>query len=43
MNVCDPDVTGFLVHEIVGHAAEQDMIDSERSKFRNLYGEKVAK
>ena len=40
--VCDPDVTGFLVHEIVGHAAEQDMIDSERSKFRNLYGEKVA-
>ncbi len=40
--VCDPDVTGMIVHEAFGHGVEMDMFVKDRAQARQFMGEYVA-
>ena len=40
--VCDPDVTGMIVHEAFGHGVEMDMFVKDRALARTCIGEYVA-
>ena len=40
--VCDPDVTGMIVHEAFGHGVEMDMFVKDRALGRSYVGEYVA-
>ena len=40
--VCDPDVTGMIVHEAFGHGVEMDMFVKDRALAKNFIGEYVA-
>ena len=40
--VCDPDVTGMIVHEAFGHGVEMDMFVKDRALARQFIGEYVA-
>ncbi len=40
--VCDPEVTGMIVHEAFGHGVEMDMFVKDRAQARQFIGEYVA-
>ena len=40
--VCDPEVTGMIVHEAFGHGVEMDMFVKDRAQARQFMGEYVA-
>lgn len=40
--VCDPDVTGMIVHEAFGHGVEMDMFVKDRALARHYVGKEVA-
>lgn len=40
--VCDPDVTGLIVHEAFGHGVEMDMFVKDRALASRFVGEPVA-
>ena len=40
--ICDPDVTGMIVHEAFGHGVEMDMFVKDRALAKNFIGEYVA-
>lgn len=40
--ICDPDVTGLIVHEAFGHGVEMDMFVKDRALARQYIGEYVA-
>lgn len=40
--VCDPDVTGMIVHEAFGHGVEMDMFVKDRALARHYVGKAVA-
>jgi len=40
--VCDPAVTGMIVHEAFGHGVEMDMFVKDRALAKNFVGEYVA-
>ena len=40
--ICDPDVTGMIVHEAFGHGVEMDMFVKDRALARRCIGEYVA-
>ncbi len=40
--VCDPDVTGMIVHEAFGHGVEMDMFVKDRAQAKQFIGEYVA-
>ena len=40
--VCDPDVTGMIVHEAFGHGVEMDMFVKDRALAKNFIGDRVA-
>ncbi len=40
--VCNPDVTGMIVHEAFGHGVEMDMFVKDRAQARQFMGEYVA-
>lgn len=40
--ICDPDVTGLIVHEAFGHGVEMDMFVKDRAQAKQYIGESVA-
>ena len=40
--VCDPDVTGMIVHEAFGHGVEMDMFVKDRALAKSYIGKQVA-
>ena len=40
--ICDPAVTGMIVHEAFGHGVEMDMFVKDRALAKNFVGEYVA-
>jgi TldD protein len=40
--VCDPEVTGMIVHEAFGHGVEMDMFVKDRAQAKQFIGEYVA-
>ena len=40
--ICDPDVTGMIVHEAFGHGVEMDMFVKDRALARQYVGKPVA-
>ncbi len=40
--VCDPEVTGMIVHEAFGHGVEMDMFVKDRAQAREFIGRYVA-
>ena len=40
--ICDPDVTGMIVHEAFGHGVEMDMFVKDRALAKNFIGDYVA-
>ena len=40
--VCDPEVTGMIVHEAFGHGVEMDMFVKDRAQARQFIGQYVA-
>lgn len=40
--VCEPDVTGMIVHEAFGHGVEMDMFVKDRAQAKRFIGEYVA-
>lgn len=40
--ICDPDVTGLIVHEAFGHGVEMDMFVKDRALAKQYIGEYVA-
>ena len=40
--VCDPEVTGMIVHEAFGHGVEMDMFVKDRAQAKQFMGEYVA-
>lgn len=40
--ICDPDVTGMIVHEAFGHGVEMDMFVKDRAMARHYVGKPVA-
>ena len=40
--VCNPEVTGMIVHEAFGHGVEMDMFVKDRAQARQFMGEYVA-
>ncbi|MBP5153389.1 MAG: TldD/PmbA family protein [Lachnospiraceae bacterium] len=40
--VCDPAVTGMIVHEAFGHGVEMDMFVKDRAQARQFVGRRVA-
>ncbi|MBR4235182.1 MAG: TldD/PmbA family protein [Clostridia bacterium] len=40
--VCDPDVTGMIVHEAFGHGVEMDMFVKDRALAKSYVGKQVA-
>ena len=40
--VCDPDVTGMIVHEAFGHGVEMDMFVKDRALAKSYVGKRVA-
>lgn len=40
--VCDPDVTGMIVHEAFGHGVEMDMFVKDRALAKQYVGKQVA-
>ena len=40
--VCDPEVTGMIVHEAFGHGVEMDMFVKDRAQAQQFMGEYVA-
>lgn len=40
--ICDPDVTGLIVHEAFGHGVEMDMFVKDRALAKKYIGEYVA-
>ncbi len=40
--ICDPDVTGMIVHEAFGHGVEMDMFVKDRALAKSYVGKQVA-
>ncbi len=40
--VCDPEVTGMIVHEAFGHGVEMDMFVKDRAQAKDFIGQYVA-
>ena len=40
--ICEPDVTGMIVHEAFGHGVEMDMFVKDRALAREFIGKQVA-
>ena len=40
--ICEPDVTGMIVHEAFGHGVEMDMFVKDRAQARGFIGKQVA-
>ena len=40
--ICDPDVTGMIVHEAFGHGVEMDMFVKDRALAQSYVGKQVA-
>ena len=40
--ICEPDVTGMIVHEAFGHGVEMDMFVKDRAQAREFIGKQVA-
>lgn len=40
--ICEPDVTGMIVHEAFGHGVEMDMFVKDRALAKNFIGKQVA-
>ena len=40
--ICDPEVTGMIVHEAFGHGVEMDMFVKDRALARQYVGKRVA-
>lgn len=40
--ICDPDVTGMIVHEAFGHGVEMDMFVKDRALAQSYIGKQVA-
>ena len=40
--VCDPEVTGMIVHEAFGHGVEMDMFVKDRAQAKEFIGKRVA-
>ncbi len=40
--VCEPEVTGMIVHEAFGHGVEMDMFAKDRALAKNYIGKQVA-
>jgi predicted Zn-dependent protease len=40
--ICDSDVTGFIIHEVLGHSLEGDIMEAQRTKLKSLFGNKIA-
>lgn len=40
--ICDPEVTGMIVHEAFGHGVEMDMFVKDRAQAREYIGKPVA-
>lgn len=40
--ICEPDVTGMIVHEAFGHGVEMDMFVKDRAQAKDFIGKQVA-
>lgn len=40
--ICEPDVTGMIVHEAFGHGVEMDMFVKDRAQAKEFIGKQVA-
>ncbi len=40
--ICEPEVTGMIVHEAFGHGVEMDMFAKDRALAKNYIGKRVA-
>ncbi|MBP5669587.1 MAG: TldD/PmbA family protein [Lachnospiraceae bacterium] len=40
--ICEPDITGMIVHEAFGHGVEMDMFVKDRAQAKDFIGKQVA-